>query len=71
MAFILNFYSGLDFMTKAVLGTIAVILVLIIVEILEVNNDQQDIKEIFNPMIFALIITFIFIVMQRLSEVLK
>ena len=71
MAFILSFYSSLDFMTKAVLGTMATILFLIVLELLEVNNDQKDVKNVLSPIIMGLIITFISIVINRLAEILK
>lgn len=71
MGFIFDFYPSLEFITKAILGTITTILFLIIVELLEVNNDNKELKEIFNPILFGLIITFLFIMIQRIAEVLK
>ena len=71
MAFILNFYPDISFTTRAILGTTATIIFLVMVELLEVNHDDVDIKEIFRPILFGLIITFVFIEINRLIEVLK
>lgn len=71
MVFIFDFYPELDFAVKAILGTAATIIFLILVELLEVNHDSKDIKEIFSPLIVGLIITFIFIVINKIIEILR
>ena len=70
MVFTFEFFPEIEFTTKLILGTIITIIFLILAEILEVEHDPQDLKEILSPIITILIITFIFIIIKRISEIL-
>ena len=70
MVLAFEFFPDIEFTTKLILGTIITIIFLILAEILEVEHDPQDLKEILSPIITILIITFIFIIIKRISEIL-
>ena len=70
MGFIFNYFPEVEFATKLIFGAVAAIIFLILAEILEVNHDYQDIKEVLEPIIIGLIITFVFIIAKRIMEII-
>lgn len=66
----LSFIShGLSMNTRMLVGTVLIIFYLVVIEFMK--KDKKDVSKIFSPIIFALVVVFIFILVKNIIEVLR
>lgn len=66
----LSFIShGLSMNTRMLVGTVLIIFYLVVIEFMK--KDKKDVSKIFSPIIFALVVVFIFILVRNIIEVLR
>jgi len=66
----LSFIShGLSMNTRMLVGTVLIIFYLVVIEFMK--KDKKDVSKIFSPIIFALVVVFIFILVKKIIELLR
>jgi len=69
MVFTINYFPALVSDSMMITGMITTIVYLIFIEIVELKMDENETRIIFSALIASMIITFIFIVIHKISGV--